>query len=48
MMLKQTIKDLFISFLQLLEKRNLLLLCSCSKVMFHYVCLPRNLSRYVL
>ena len=30
-------KGIFISFWQLLEKCNLLLFCSCSKVMFHYV-----------
>ena len=32
------LKDLSILFWQLLEKRNLLLFCSCSKVMFHYLC----------
>ena len=42
-MLKETKKDLFISFWQLLRKRNLLLFCSCNKVMFHYVCLSRSL-----
>ena len=42
-MLKETKKDLFISFWQLLGKRNLLLFCSCNKVMFHYVCLSRSL-----
>ena len=42
-MLKETKKDLFISFWQLLRKRNLLLFCSCNKVMFRYVCLSRSL-----
>ena len=42
-MLKETKKDLFISFWQLLRKRNLLLFCSCNNVMFHYVCLSRSL-----
>ena len=42
-MLKKTKKDLFISFWQLLGKSNLLLFCSCNKVMFRYVCLSRSL-----